>query len=304
MPKIFENLWVKLAALILAFLLWFHVATNKIYQEEATLPLSQVVVPGKLILSEPPPDSVTVLVAATGKKLMQSNWKKVGLKLILGNNRTGRFKVEISPDNLSLAKTEKVEMLEVISPREIEVDLDRKTEKRVMVRSQVTVVPADGFGIRGADSISPAMVTITGPYTLLAGVNEIQTEQVAFEKARKNVSTRIPLKHPGVYGMVIQPDTVDIFVQVVPVKTRNFADIPLKLGNSPIGGRYDLFPPMIEVRAAGTAAAIDSLKSNHIMALVDYRKADNSGLAPVQVHLPDGISLVHLSVDSVRIIKR
>jgi YbbR domain-containing protein len=304
MPKIFENLWVKLAALILAFLLWFHVATNKIYQEEVTLPLSQVVISGKLVLSGPPPDSVTVLVAATGKKLLQSDWKRVGLKLILGNSRTGRFKVEINPDNLSLAKTDKVEMLEVISPREIEVDLDRKVEKRVMVRSQVTVVPAEGFGIRGADSINPVMVTLTGPYALLAGVNEIQTEQVTFERARENVSTRIPLKNPGVYGMEIQPDTVDISIQVVPVKTRNFPDIALRLGNSPIGGKYELFPPKIEVRAAGTAAAIDSLKSNDIMALVDYRKADLNGLAPVQVHVPDGISLVRLSVDSVRIIKR
>ena len=64
MPKLFENFWVKIAALVLAVLLWLHVATDKTYQMQLALPLTQVELSGDLTLTEPPPESVLVVVTA------------------------------------------------------------------------------------------------------------------------------------------------------------------------------------------------------------------------------------------------
>jgi len=55
MPNLFKNLWTKLAALLLAFLLWFHVATDKTFQYEANLKLTQIELVDEIALSAPPP---------------------------------------------------------------------------------------------------------------------------------------------------------------------------------------------------------------------------------------------------------
>jgi len=71
LPGMFDNLWVKLAAVVLAVLLWFHVATEKVYQHQYALPLTQVDIDENLVLTEPYPDSITVLVSASGKVLLR-----------------------------------------------------------------------------------------------------------------------------------------------------------------------------------------------------------------------------------------
>ena len=76
MGKLLENLWVKIAALILAVLLWFHVATDKTYQNKITLPLKQVEITGDLALTEPPPDSVqcrNTTIPLAGMETISSN---------------------------------------------------------------------------------------------------------------------------------------------------------------------------------------------------------------------------------------
>ena len=55
--KILDHFWLKITALILGLLLWFHVATEKTYNHELYLPVSEVILGDGLALVDPPPDS-------------------------------------------------------------------------------------------------------------------------------------------------------------------------------------------------------------------------------------------------------
>ncbi len=302
MLKVFENFWVKIAALALAVLLWFHVATNKVYQYEVTLPLKAVDLPGKLVLSEPPPDSVRVLVSATGKKLLQSDWKRAGLKLSLSRNQPGRFRIELTSGNLSFVFGDKVELLDVISPREADIDCDRLLEKRVPIKSRVVILPGDGYAVSNSDSIAPAHATVTGPGTLVSLLASLETKEEVLEGVRDNITIRVPVKHPGIYGLKISPDTAIVTVNVTPIKTRIFSDIPVRLINAPSGSRVLFLPDKIEIRAGGAPDSIDALPPSRISVFADYALADSAGAIPLQFILPTDISLVYKSADSVRII--
>ena len=63
MLKLFQNIWLKIIALGLGLLLWFHVATEKIYIYEITLPLKEIVLKDDFTLSNDPPESLTVTVS-------------------------------------------------------------------------------------------------------------------------------------------------------------------------------------------------------------------------------------------------
>jgi len=302
MPKLFENLWVKIAALLLAILLWFHVATDKIYQNTLSLPLVTIEIPEELVLTERPPDSITVIVSAKGKTLLRTDWKKNGLKLVANRSRPGKFIAEISPDVLSLVKAEKVDLIDVVTPREITLTCDRKTRKEVMVLSQLAALPDEGYAIDDKDSIAPATVEITGPMSLMTSISHIKTEKLVVEGIRNSFSKTIALVPPDAYGFSIAPDSVDVFVKVVPVKRKAFSDITIDLINAPSREILTLLPDKIEIKVSGKAEAIDTLTENQISAIADYVLIDSQFSIPVQVILPPSITLLQKSVDSVKVV--
>jgi YbbR domain-containing protein len=303
-PKIFENLWVKLASLVLATLLWFHVATNKVYQQEVTLPLVQVDLTGRLLLTEPPPESVTVIVSATGKKLLQTDWKKGGLKLVVNRSQPGRFRTELNPSNFSFARGDKVDLTEIINPREFEFDCDKKLEKKLPVRSRVVAVADDGFAVGAPDSIAPEVVTITGPAGLLKDLAYVDTRNEILKGARNDLTMKVPVEKPKIFGVQITPDSVTVTVKLIAIKSRMFSDIPIRVKNVPPGSIIEIFPSKIGVRAGGSQKSIDSLTGIRISALADFNQANDKGMAPVDIILPPGITLLSKSVDSVRIIRQ
>jgi YbbR domain-containing protein len=303
MPKLFENLWVKIAALILAILLWFHVVTNKIYQQEMTLPLTYIDVPGKLVLADAPPDSITVQISATGKRLLRSDWKRSGLRLLVNRSHSGQFKLELSKENLSLVKSEKTELLEVVSPREIELTFDKRAEKRVPIISRVYFFPMYCFAAIGNDSIDPAYVTVSGPESKISELRHIETMEKTIEGIKDNITTKLTVKNPNIYGLIIRPDTVSIFTQVIPVKVRTFSNLPIQLINAPSNEDYRIYPSQVELRLAGSSGVIENLKVSQIIVYVDYARVDSSGKIPIETKTPSSISVVSRSIDSVKLIK-
>jgi len=303
MSRLFNNLWVKLASLILASLLWIHVATNKIYQEEITLPINLVDISNKLVLTDPPPDSVTVLVSATGKKLLQSDWKRGGLKWVISRNTPGKFKAEISTDNLSLIQKEKVELVGVAYPREWDIGCDRKVEKSVTVRPRITIHPAEGYALRGRDSISPSSVNVIGPATIVNGLSYLETIEKTLEGVRNDMTIRVPVQSPGVYGLKINNDSVNVITRVVPIKSRLFSDITVRLINAPRDSIPDIFPPKVELRIGGEPNAIDSLSPRRISVTADYSQMGENEFAPIKVFLPPSFYILYQSADSVKIVR-
>jgi len=302
MPKLFENLWVKIAALILATLLWFHVATEKVYLNQITLELTQVDLPPDLVLMEPAPESVMVTVSATGKSLLRSDWKKSGTRLVITSGRPGRFSYDINTENLLLVKSELVSLIEVIAPREFMFRCDRQMDKTVPVVSKMQLIPDQGFAVSGGDSLSPTVVTVTGPRTTLDQVEQIETQPLRLDGVRNDLIMRTALIYPDIYGLKITPDSVDLFISVVPAKTRVFSDVPIRLQHPPLNREVSIAPATVELRFSGAPNAIDNMDRNRIGATASFVHADSNGVAPITINFPKDVKLQHKSVSSVRII--
>ena len=74
------NILIKILAILLAILLWFYVVSQKDYEYELTLPVTEVDYPAGLGLVEGMPDSLSIKIFAEGQKLLSNNWKRAGLK--------------------------------------------------------------------------------------------------------------------------------------------------------------------------------------------------------------------------------
>ena len=204
-----ENLWVKIAAIVLAILLWFHVATDKVYQNSYTLPLKAVEITGDLVLTKPPPvDSITIMVSAQGKKLLRTDWKKQGLKLVASRSLPGKFGVDVTTDNLSLIKADEIELLEVLDPREISLVCDESSTRTLPIQNRINVIPDEGFMVDRGDSLNPTVVTVSGPKRMIDTLTYIATEADNFDAVRNDFSQKVALQYPDIYGLILNPDSV------------------------------------------------------------------------------------------------
>ena len=278
----------------LALLLWAHVATDKTYVVEATLPVTSVIPAKGMALLEPPPDSLLVQISATGKNLLRSRWRKSGVSIRLSETRFGMREVVLSPENVSLSAGKDVELQSVISPRAHRFNLDAYEERPVHVSSRVVVSPAEGFAVAAGSELTPKIVTAGGPRTSLARLKEAVTEEKVLRDVESDFDLPVRVEAPGLYGITFDPPLVNYRVNVYPVSERKIDSLPVALLNSP-GEEIRVLPSYVNVVVSGAVADIDSLSPHQISVTADYSRRSADGSVHVRVALPARLRLVRVS---------
>lgn len=305
MKKILDNFWLKVTAVVLGLLIWLHVATDKQYTYQLHLPVTDVTLNDSLTLAERPPDSLLVSVSGTGKQLLRKKWRSRGLRINASHLRVGDHQITLGTDNTSLAGAAgTVQLDEVLAPTQITLHVDRIIEKRTPVVGNLLVEPADGFALAAPVLVRPDSVTLRGPRTVLGDIAEVTTEQKRLSAVRADVSLVLPVVLPDMFGLSVRPDSVNLLLTVVPVKTRVFERIPVRIFNLPPDSHYVAVPPTVTLALTGPPEEIDMLAPTAITASADYRKSlATGGKTAVRVDFPPAFRLKEISTDSVRMMR-
>ncbi|MFQ6008538.1 MAG: YbbR-like domain-containing protein, partial [Candidatus Zixiibacteriota bacterium] len=177
MVKLLDNIWLKIIALVVGLLLWFHVATEKVYNHQVQLPLTEIALAEGLTLADNPPDSITVVVKAKGKQLLRSKWRQQGIKVNATQLSAGRYTLNLSTSNTSLFDASNLVTLdEVVSPTMLSLKLDYKAEKTVKVLLDISTIPDEGYAISSISDPEPPEATLIGPRSLVRQFTTVYTE--------------------------------------------------------------------------------------------------------------------------------
>ena len=68
---ILRNFGFKIVAVVMALLLWFHVATEKVYEYTKSFPVEMSNVPEGLVLAREVPKEIQVKIQGKGKELLK-----------------------------------------------------------------------------------------------------------------------------------------------------------------------------------------------------------------------------------------
>lgn len=303
MNWLFNNFWLKITAFCLGLLVWLHVETEKIYNHEISLPITQVSLSDGLILADPPPDSLQVSVLASGKQLLRRKWRSEGVKINAAQFRAGRFNVNLSTQNTSLVHpTTEVTLQEIISPKVVRLEIDVESRKSLPVTAILETQADEGFAVGQQLHIEPAMVTLIGPRSRLQDIDTIHTASRKLESMRNPVTIALPTICPEGYGFRVEPESVAVTIPVFPVKTRVFERVPVQVFNTPGGIAERTEPAELRVELTGPPEEIDRLTPNALTLSVDHRTVSASGRAKVRTDCPPGFKFKSLSSDSVRVV--
>jgi len=188
---LFDNLGLKLTALLLAVVVYLHVYTERPAHLKYSFPVQITDVDSTLCLLGPAPGAVTAELRGTGKQLIRLRLGEPVLKISLAGVAKGRFERAITADDLPLRMSEGVEVERMVSPRTIEVQLDRKVRRWLPVAARFEGAPAEGFAVGGPLSTRPDHVTVTGPETAVAKLDSVQLAPVHVDAHRDTVRDQV-----------------------------------------------------------------------------------------------------------------
>ncbi len=304
--KLFEHFGLKLFAIIMGLLLWFHVATEKTYKHQINLPIAEISLSDDLSIASELPDSLTVIVNATGKQLLRKKWRSRGLRINATQFHAGRHNLTLNTQNTSLSSGEDlVSLEEIIFPTSIQLNIDFKLKKIIYVLPDINTIPDDGFAVSEINISEPNEITISGPRSIIKNIHSVTTEPKKLTSLRNDISLTLAILRPGNGNVTLDPDSVEVNIKVVPVKTRVFEAIPIVIFNSPSTTGFRTVPEFIKIELTGPPEEITNMSSNNIIASVDYLTADSISLiAAVKVECPARFQIKSISSDSIKIIEQ
>lgn len=301
MLKLFRNTWTKVVSLTLGLLLWVHVATEKEYSYELDLPITDIILKDNLTLAKKPADSLTVIVSATGKRLLRQKWRHRGVRINASHLAVGSHDFNLSPSNTSLILANNITLEEVVFPNSMTLTVDKLDERKVAVEADVDVSADQGYTIKKIDTPLPDSVLLTGPQSILANTESVKTETVRANGLRTDHRAEVPLVPPEGYMLSLVPDSVVVVVEVVPVKTRIFGNVPIVVFNRPTDRTVKLSPEFVQIELTGPPTEIDQLPENALVASVSFNQLVSGRKAAINIDCPSSFKVRRLSADSVMV---
>lgn len=193
-----ENAGLKLVAFLLALTLFILVHSDEDALEQFTVDLRYLPPPSDLTLVSERPQSITVTLRGSRRKLKrveESELEKITVTL----TNTGEF---VFQPEMIRPLPEGIEVVS-ISPRSVSLQFERSGNKRVPVRVRTVGQLAPGYRV---DSIrvEPAQLEIVGAESALSSTAELLTTPVSIDGATQPIRQQVRLEVP--------PDNVAVVV--------------------------------------------------------------------------------------------
>lgn len=283
---------VKFFSLLSALFLWFYVVTDNRFNHTVDVPLHLVNKPAGWILSEPTPSKVQVLFRGKGKDLLTLGYRDKRIEIDLADvQREQAFPLTLGliqgiPADVDLRPQR------ILDIDTVWVRLDRFAEKRVPIRSQLSLSLSDGYTHVGEISLEPDTILIQGPEKLLTAISEIPTVPQAFSNVIKKIDGRIELLPPEQSTVSYSVEEVRFEADVQRIGERIIRDIPVNVTHVARGYSVTVVPSTFSLTIQGGVNILSRINTEDIEATIDFRRRRQyrGKRIPAKIDVPEGIT--------------
>ena len=207
--KIFSNIWLKGAALLMAVFLWFFVQFRG--QNEMSMlvePQFSKLAPS-LAVTEMRPDTVEVTLQGSGFVLKRLKPEDVTIPLKPKDIQPGRMVVWLTNDDVHVPPHVSVVS---VSPSRVRVYIERKATVILPVKPDITGRPAAGYFIYGVQT-TPDKAEAEGPKQALSRLTVLETGPIDISGAKDTLDEDVFVKIPDKIDSVV-PGQVRVKVTI------------------------------------------------------------------------------------------
>ncbi|MBM4172306.1 MAG: hypothetical protein FJ214_10595 [Ignavibacteria bacterium] len=179
-----------------------------------------------------------------------------------------------------------------IAPTFIDFEVDKILTKKVVVRQNMKVEFAQGYGVASEITITPKEVEISGPFSVIEKIDTILTEFKEFSNVSEKFSSELSIAE--LKGINIDTKVCLIEFDVQKIVDKSFDEIIVELRDVPPSKELVLFPSKISVVLKGGISKIGRLTNDSIKAHVDFwqvLRSSGETIEPVII-IPNNTNLI------------
>ena len=293
-----QKIAIPIGSLILAFLLWLFVVSEREYDLVLDLPIEARNLSAQMAHKEEVPSYASIKIRGTGRNLFKSILLKnyAGFKLVLdleGISKEYEFNLndyfEKYPRKVVLPLNYNLSFVEVVYPNLIKISLDEYQVKKVPVISNLHIYPSPGFMLVGDVNFQPELIEVAGPKEEIALINHVQT----LDDTINNISTTFNGKIKVFSNQRLieyKPTHVQISFDIQQISERIIADIPVIINNIPKKIRVFPSPQTVSLTVIGGVQRIASLDPKEIKVFINFNDWNSqTQFYEPKVNLPYGL---------------
>lgn len=191
-----------------------------------------------------------------------------------------------------------------VTPSQVDVlvpIVHESPSKTVPLKVPITGTPGEGYGVSRL-VIEPEFVTVMGELQGINGLESLTTEPINIEGAEQDVVKQVEISIPK--GVTLNREVyVTAVVRIEKTKDKYFTGLPVLAKNITKGLTAELSEPSVMLTAVGVDSLMEKMMGADAEIYVDLKDLSiGEHQVPVQVELPQGISLKEISVKEITVI--
>jgi YbbR domain-containing protein len=289
-----------LYSFIIAFIFWFFIKSEDTYSVTTKIPLVARNLQEQKTYKEEVPQSIIVTLKGSGRAFI---WLRFfdsfyeDYKAVLDLSRIAdEYNFELdqyyknNPEKIVLPPSLDLEFVEVISPRNIKINLDQYLVKKVPIRSQVIISTEPGYVQVGNQVFIPDSISIGGPQEVVDTIAFVNTGKDTIEGLVSSLERELSIINPNKL-VNFDPKKVQGYIDIQPISETIVTGIPVKLTNKPNDINVFVNPATVSLTIVGGLNEIARITSNDIEVMINFEKSwkvDKQFYSP-EIKIPDTI---------------
>jgi len=288
-----------LYSFVIAFIFWFFIKSEDTYSVTTSIPLVARNLQEQKTYKEEVPESIIVSLKGSGRAFIWlrffDNFYEDYKAVIDLSSIADEYNFELdqyyknNPEKIVLPTSLDLEFVEVISPRNIKINLDQYLVKKVPIMSEIMVTTSAGY-IQVGEVFSPDSISIGGPQEIVDTIDFVKTQKDTLVDLVSSVESEFLIINPD-RVVDFDPKKVKGFINIQPISETIVTGIPVKLINKPNDINVFVNPATVSLTIVGGLDQIAKIGSSDIEVLINFEKSwspDKQFYSP-EVKIPDSI---------------
>ena len=282
---------------VIAFVFWFFIKSEESYTVNVDIPLVARNLQEQKTYKEEVPESIFVTLKGSGRSFIWlrlfSNFYSDDFKSVIDlSSITDEYNFQLdsyykeNPEKIVLPSSLDLEFVEVLSPRNIQIKLQRYMVKKVPIQSQILVSTEPGYiALEGV--FTPDSISIGGPEEAVNDIDFVYTEKDTLSNLVASLNGSWTIVNPNKL-VSFDPKKVDGLVNVQPISETIITSIPVQLINKPVDVNVFVNPATVSLTIVGGLEQIANIVPEDIDVIIDfdYWNSDKQFYSP-SIKLPE-----------------
>jgi hypothetical protein len=261
---------------VLASGFWFVNALDKERETEIVVPVNFVGVPQNITITNKI-QSIRIKIKDQGLNLFTySRNSYSSISFDLGRVFYEKGRINISPDQIrgKIARflLPSTSILEIL-PDSLSIQYEKLSTKTLPVEFDAKIELSHQYVLSDDISISPSMITVFGPKSVLDKLKTIKTEFVELKKLSDTTYINTKLRPLKSVNFASDEVKVGLFVEMF---TEKNIQLPITIINCPENVVIRTFPAMINVTFNVGMSHFNAINSEDLSAVLDYSEIEHN----------------------------